>query len=79
MDGGANDRIGKIPEKNLFLSHSPLKNDKRKIALELYLGKCQEHLENMQPLIEFLCSDMIERMPSVSESRVKLTQRYVNL
>ncbi|TPX61093.1 hypothetical protein PhCBS80983_g01332 [Powellomyces hirtus] len=53
-------KIGKLPEKSLFTTHSPSKSDQRKVQLELYLQNVKEICRDSPDLIQFLSTDVLE-------------------
>ncbi|KAJ3163557.1 hypothetical protein HDU86_000138 [Geranomyces michiganensis] len=65
-------RIGKLPEKALFTTHSPSKSDQRKVQLELYLQNVKEVCRDSPDLLQFLSSDVLSNeklaMPSSTAS-----------
>ncbi|KAJ3011619.1 hypothetical protein HKX48_006727 [Thoreauomyces humboldtii] len=63
-------KIGRLPEKALFTTHSPTKSDQRKVQLELYLQNVKEICRDSQDLINFLSSGVIEGTKAVSQAPV---------
>ncbi|KAI8586081.1 hypothetical protein BDZ88DRAFT_466145 [Geranomyces variabilis] len=63
-------RIGKLPEKALFTTHSPSKSDQRKVQLELYLQNVKEVCRDSPDLLQFLSSDVLsnEKAPTPASS-----------
>ncbi len=53
-------RLGKLPQKSLFESNSPLKNDKRKIALEVYLQYILNEIPDNAEIQQMLITDVIQ-------------------
>ncbi|KAI9006097.1 hypothetical protein BC832DRAFT_468798 [Gaertneriomyces semiglobifer] len=53
-------KIGKLPDKSLFTTHSPSKSDQRKVALELYLQNVKTLCRDSGYVMQFLCTDIVE-------------------
>ncbi|KAI9208273.1 uncharacterized protein BJ171DRAFT_455531 [Polychytrium aggregatum] len=56
-------KLGKLPEKTLFTSHAPLKNDQRKVALEFYLQGAKSLMPTNRHFIHFLSTDLVTTAP----------------
>ncbi|RUS15397.1 hypothetical protein BC937DRAFT_92518 [Endogone sp. FLAS-F59071] len=55
-------KIGKLPEKALFMTHAPSKVDQRKLALERYLQHVISlPLKDVTDLCDFLSTNVLER------------------
>ncbi|KAI8817111.1 uncharacterized protein EV422DRAFT_500334, partial [Fimicolochytrium jonesii] len=53
-------KIGKLPDKALFTTHSPTKNDQRKVQLELYTQNVLELCRHSPEMIAFLSTNVLD-------------------